>query len=130
NVAGDTQPKDKSQDPGIEIPLTRIPDCEPAMDTALAAGETPIMLGNADFTYAFPLQMIQNQLEGLDQVKDWIYQKDGATYDLPSSVEAAAKLQQWAEKGYFPADVNAIDYATAIGSFTSGEGVFHFSGDW
>src|SRR5690606_30098062 len=130
NVTGVYYNKAKAEELGIEIPVETIADLEAAMDTALAAGETPIMLGNADFTYAFPLQMIQNQLEGLDQVKDWIYQKDGATYDLPSSVEAAAKLQQWAEKGYFPADVNAIDYATAIGSFTSGEGVFHFSGDW
>ncbi len=130
NVTGVYYNKAKAEELGIEIPIATIADLEAAMDKAVAAGETPIMLGNADFTYAFPLQMIQNQLEGLDQVKDWIYQKDGATYDLPSSVEAAAKLQEWSEKGYFPKDVNAIDYATAVGSFTGGEGLFHFSGDW
>ena len=130
NVTGVYYNKAMAQELGIEIPLTSIADFEAAMDTARDAGETPIMVGNADFTYAFPLQMIQNQLEGLDQVKDWIYQGEGATYDIPSSVEAAAKLQAWAEAGYFPDDVNAIDYATAIGSFTQGEGLFHFSGDW
>src|SRR5690606_12462628 len=130
NVTGVYYNKAMADSLGITIPLTSIADFEAAMDTALAAGETPIMLGNADFTYAFPLQMIQNQLDGLDQVKDWIYQKDGATYDIPSSAEAAAKLQAWAEAGYFPEDVNAIDYAGAIGRFTQGEGLFHFSGDW
>lgn len=130
NVTGVYYNKAMAESLGIEIPLRSIGDFEAAMDTALAAGELPIMLGNADFTYAFPLQMIQNQLDGLDQVKDWIYQAEDATYDIPSSVEAASVLQEWAEKGYFPDDVNAIDYATAIGRFTEGEGLFHFSGDW
>ncbi|NLF05584.1 MAG: carbohydrate ABC transporter substrate-binding protein [Actinomycetales bacterium] len=130
NVTGVYYNKAKAEDLGIEIPIETISDLEAAMDAALDAGELPSMLGNADFTFAFPLQMIQNQLDGLDQVKDWIYQEPDATYDLPSSVEAAGKLQEWAEKGYFPEDANAIDYATAMGRFTGGEGLFHFNGDW
>lgn len=130
NVTGVYYNKAKAEALGIEIPVTTLADLEAAMEKAKAAGEIPVMLGNQDFTYAFPLQMIQNQLDGLDQVKDWIYQVEGATYDIPSSVEAAAKLQDWARKGYFPEDLNAIDYATAIGRFTDDEGLFHFNGDW
>ena len=63
-------------------------------------------------------------------INEWIYQKDGATIDTPTNLEAAQHLQQWIEAGYFPEDVNAIEYADSISRFTKGEGVFTFNGDW
>ena len=54
----------------------------------------------------------------------------GATIDTPSNLTAAQHLEQWVKNGYFPADVNAIDYATAMSRFIGGQGLFLFNGDW
>lgn len=39
-------------------------------------------------------------------------------------------LESWIKKGYFPPDINAIEYTDAADRFTKGEGVFTFNGDW
>jgi raffinose/stachyose/melibiose transport system substrate-binding protein len=63
-------------------------------------------------------------------LNEWIYQKEGATIDTPTNLEAAQHLQQWIEAGYFPEDVNAIEYTDSNARFAGGEGVFTFNGDW
>ncbi|RDJ93089.1 hypothetical protein B4Q13_24345, partial [Lacticaseibacillus rhamnosus] len=60
---------------------------------------------------------------------DWIFQKQGATIDTPTNLTAAQHLQQWVQAGYFPKDVNAIEYTDANSRFGKGEGVFMFNGD-
>jgi len=115
---------------GITSVPTTMAEFEADLAKAKAAGEVPIMVGNQDFNAAFPLQAVQNQLSGLDQLKSWIYDDADATYQLDSSVQAATTIQDWATKGYFPDDVNAVDYATSVGRFAQGEGVFMINGDW
>ena len=63
-------------------------------------------------------------------INEWIYQKEGATIDTPTNLEAAKHLEQWIKAGYFPEDVNAIEYADSNARFGKGEGVFTFNGDW
>ncbi|WP_159808687.1 ABC transporter substrate-binding protein [Cellulomonas citrea] len=115
---------------GITSVPTTLADFEADLAQAKAAGQVPIMVGNQDFNGAFPLQAVQNQFDGLDKLKSWIYDDAGATYQLDSSVQAATTIQDWASKGYFPDDVNAIDYATSVGRFAQGQGVFMINGDW
>ncbi|MCG2797608.1 MAG: ABC transporter substrate-binding protein [Cellulomonas sp.] len=115
---------------GITSVPTTLEEFEADLAKAKAAGEVPIMVGNQDYNGAFPLQAVQNQLEGLDSLKSWLYDSADATYQLDSSVEAATTIQDWATQGYFPDDVNAIDYATSVGRFAQGEGVFMINGDW
>ena len=43
---------------------------------------------------------------------------------------AATHLEQWIKNGYFPPDINAIEYTDANARFGKGEGVFIFNGDW
>ena len=59
-----------------------------------------------------------------------IFQKPGATIDTPENLLAAQHLQRWIENGYFPPDINAIEYTDANARFGQGEGVFIFNGDW
>jgi raffinose/stachyose/melibiose transport system substrate-binding protein len=63
-------------------------------------------------------------------INDWIYNKPGATIDTPSNLIAAQHLEKWIQAGYFPTDINAIEYTDAIARFEKGEGVFLFNGDW
>lgn len=63
-------------------------------------------------------------------INDWIYQKQGATIDTPSNLDATRHLEKWIKGGYFWKDVNAVDYATMMSRFIKGDGLFMFNGDW
>jgi raffinose/stachyose/melibiose transport system substrate-binding protein len=39
-------------------------------------------------------------------------------------------VREWADAGYFPSDINAIDYASFVTRFQEGEGLFTFNGNW
>lgn len=130
NTTGLYYNKAKAEELGLTMPPATIDELEAMMATAAEAGEVPMMVGNADFTVAFPYQMVQNQQSGLDALKEWIYVAPEATFELDSSVAAAETIQEWAGAGYFPDDLNAIDYATMVGRFTGGEGLFMPNGDW
>ena len=79
---------------------------------------------------AFPLQNLMAAYGPTEPINDWIFQKPDATIDTPANLTAAEHLQQWVEAGYFPEDVNAIEYTDANARFGKGEGVFMFNGDW
>ena len=79
---------------------------------------------------AFPLQNLMAAYGPTQPINDWIFQKPGATIDTPANLEAAEHLEQWIKAGYFPADVNAIEYTDANARFSGGEGLFIFNGDW
>ena len=79
---------------------------------------------------AFPLQALMASVGPVGPINDWIFQKKGATIDTPSNLDAAQHLEQWIKSGYFPKDINAIEYTDAASRFTKGEGVFTFNGDW
>ena len=48
----------------------------------------------------------------------------------PENEEAATKLQDWAEKGYFTKDFNGIGYDPAWQQFAKGDGPFLIAGTW
>ena len=79
---------------------------------------------------AFPLQNLMAVYGPVGPINDWIFQKAGASIDTPSNLKATQHLQTWIEKGYFPPDINAIEYTDSNARFTKGEGVFTFNGDW
>jgi raffinose/stachyose/melibiose transport system substrate-binding protein len=65
-----------------------------------------------------------------DPINDWIFNAEGATIVTDSNLLAAQHLEQWIQNGYFPTDINAIEYTDAAARFGAGEGVFTFNGDW
>jgi raffinose/stachyose/melibiose transport system substrate-binding protein len=79
---------------------------------------------------AFPLQQLMAAYGPVDPINEWIFGKAGATIDTPSNLIAAQHLEEWIKAGYFPADINAIEYTDAAARFGAGEGVFTFNGDW
>jgi raffinose/stachyose/melibiose transport system substrate-binding protein len=79
---------------------------------------------------AFPLQNLMAAYGPVGPINDWIFQKPDATIDTPSNLLAAQHLEKWIKAGYFPSDINAIEYTDAASRFTKGEGVFTFNGDW
>jgi raffinose/stachyose/melibiose transport system substrate-binding protein len=118
---------------GMTEPPKTVAEFEALLAAAKAAGLQPIMewgSAKSGMGLAFPLQNLMAAYGPVEPINDWIFQKAGATIDTPANLIAAQHLQDWIEKGYFPSDINAIEYTDAANRFGSGEGVFTFNGDW
>lgn len=115
---------------GIEEPPTTIAEMEEMMEAAKAAGELPIMAGDSDGVVNFVVQALMNQYADQDEFLSWMFNEPGATYATEGNIQGAEKVREWADKGYFPSDINAIDYFTFVTRFSEGEGLFTFNGNW
>jgi raffinose/stachyose/melibiose transport system substrate-binding protein len=118
---------------GMTQPPQTLDEFDALLAKAKAAGLLPIMQwgsAKSGMGLAFPLQALMASLGSTQPINDWIFQKPGATIDTPSNLQAAQHLQQWITNGYFPTDINAIEYTDAADRFTKGEAVFTFNGDW
>jgi raffinose/stachyose/melibiose transport system substrate-binding protein len=118
---------------GMARPPKTVAEFEALLAKAKAAGLLPIMQwgsAKSGMGLAFPLQNLMAAFGPVGPINDWIFQKKGATIDTPSNLVAAKRLEQWIKNGYFPPDINAIEYTDAAARFTKGEGVFTFNGDW
>ncbi len=105
--------KEQAAQIGMTEPPATLAEFEDLLAKAKDAGLLPIMQWNDAASgggLAFPLQNIMASLGPTTPINEWIYQKEGATIDTPTNLEAAQHLQQWIEAGYFPEDVNAIGY--------------------
>ena len=118
---------------GMTQPPQTLDEFESLLAKAKTAGLLPIMewgSAKSGMGLAFPLQALMASLGPTGPINDWIFQKKGATIDTPSNLQAAQHLQQWITNGYFPKDINAIEYTDSNARFVKGEGVFTFNGDW
>ncbi len=118
---------------GMKAPPKTLAEFESLLAKAKAAKLLPIMewgSAKSGMGLAFPLQAIMASVGPVGPINDWIFQKKGATINTPSNLKAAKVLEAWIKKGYFPPDINAIEYTDAADRFTKGEGVFTFNGDW
>jgi raffinose/stachyose/melibiose transport system substrate-binding protein len=118
---------------GMAQPPKTLDEFESLLAKAKAAGLLPIMewgSAKSGMGLAFPLQALMASLGPTQPINDWIFQKKGATIDTPDNLKAAQHLEQWIKNGYFPPDINAIEYTDSNARFTKGEGVFTFNGDW
>ncbi len=120
-----------------QIGMTEPPKTLDELDALLAkakqAGLQPIMQwgsAKSGMGLAFPLQALMASMGPVDPINQWIFQKSGATIDTSSNLQAAQRLEQWIKDGYFPSDINAIEYTDSNARFVKGEGVFTFNGDW
>ncbi len=118
---------------GMTEPPKTLAEFDALLAAAKEAGLQPIMewgSAKSGMGLAFPLQNLMAAYGPVEPINDWIFQKPGATIDTPSNLEAAQHLERWIQAGYFPPDINAIEYTDAAARFTQGEGVFTFNGDW
>jgi raffinose/stachyose/melibiose transport system substrate-binding protein len=118
---------------GMTEPPKTVAEFEDLLAKAKAAGFLPIMQwgsAKSGMGLAFPLQNLMAAYGPVGPINDWIFQKSGATIDTPTNLTAAQHLEQWIKNGYFPPDINAIEYTDANARFGKGEGVFIFNGDW
>jgi multiple sugar transport system substrate-binding protein/raffinose/stachyose/melibiose transport system substrate-binding protein len=115
---------------GIDSPPETMDELEEDLATAKAGGVVPIMAGDKDGVVNFVVQAAMNQYADKDEFLSWMFNEPGSSYDTAGNVEGAEKIREWADAGYFPSDVNAIDYFTFVSRFSGGEGLFAFNGNW
>ena len=115
---------------GITSTPKSVAELEEQMALAKAAGILPIMAGDKDGVVNFVVQAAMNQYADPKEMMDWILNVPGATYDTPGNVKGAELIRKWADAGYFPTDINAIDYPSFVTRFLEGEGLFTFNGNW
>lgn len=115
---------------GINSVPATIDELEGDLQKAKDAGVLPVQTGMQDGVGTFVLQALINQYGDKQKLIDWMFNKSGATFDTPASLKGATKFQDWATKGYLPADVNAINYTTMVANFTAGQGLFMWDGNW
>ncbi len=125
--------KEQAAQIGMTEPPATLAEFEDLLAAAKAADLLPIMQwgsAKSGMGLAFPLQALMASVGPVGPINDWIFQAPGATIDTELNLEAAQHLQTWIENGYFPPDINAIEYTDANARFGQGEGVFIFNGDW
>jgi len=122
--------KDKAAAIGMNEPPGTVEEFEALLAASEAAGETALMASNQDGLVAYAYQGLANQFADRDALGQWIYTAADATFDMDGTRQAAEDIQRWAEEGYFPDGVNALNQDQVLGQFIEGEGVFYYSGNW
>jgi raffinose/stachyose/melibiose transport system substrate-binding protein len=100
---------------------------------SLPADEPVIALGNKDQYAALHLWGgIQGAYMPAQDVRDWIFQHDGATFDTEGNLTSLQKLKEWADKNYFgkPDQYNSRNDNDAAIAFSKGEGAMLIAGNW
>ncbi|WP_253915772.1 ABC transporter substrate-binding protein [Streptomyces sp. NRRL S-31] len=115
---------------GLSGSPSTIAELERWMAKAKAAKILPVQIGMQDGVGTFALQALINQYGDKADLVDWMFNKPGATFDTEASLKGATIFKKWADAGYFPSDVNAINYTTMVSNFQAGEGLLMFDGNW
>jgi raffinose/stachyose/melibiose transport system substrate-binding protein len=115
----------------VAQPPRTFAELEEQLAAAKDRGEVPISFGNLDkWPGIHEFQAVQNEFAPADQVRDFVFARDGASFATPENEEAAAKLQEWAEAGYFTKNFNGVGYDPAYKQFAGGAGPFLIAGTW
>jgi raffinose/stachyose/melibiose transport system substrate-binding protein len=115
----------------VSTPATTFADFEQQLQDAKDAGDVPIAFGNLDkWPGIHEYQTVQGQFVDKEAIRDFVFAREGATFASPENEEAAAKIQEWAEKGYFTPDFNGTGYDPAWQQFAKGKGRFLIAGTW
>jgi len=115
---------------GLSGAPSTIAELERWMAKAKAAEILPVQIGMQDGVGTFALQALINQYGDKADLVDWMFNKPGATFDTKASLKGATTFKKWADAGYFPSDVNAINYTTMVSNFQAGKGLLMFDGNW
>ena len=115
---------------GGEVPVT-FADLEALFQQFLDAGEIPIAFGNLEGTPAIhPYSEIQNLYVDMAYLDNFVYGRNNVSFATPENERAAAKLQEWAQKGYFTPDYSGIGYDDSWQAFKGGQGATMITGSW
>ncbi len=117
-------------DNGIQVPTT-FAELEDAMETLQENGVTPLVFGNLDQWPAIHLYgAIHGTMTTRDYLDGLIYRRGNQSWDTDEIKRAAAKLQEWDEKGFLQQGYEGLSSDDAWPLFAQGGGGMLLQGSW
>jgi raffinose/stachyose/melibiose transport system substrate-binding protein len=115
----------------VATPPTTLTEFEAALDSAKAAGDTPIMFGNLEkWPGIHNFESVLGQTAPKEAIRDFVFSRNEPSFDTPEFQAGAAKIKEWVDKGYFNKDFNGKDYDPAWQDFAKGKSAFLIAGTW
>ncbi len=115
----------------VPTPPTTLTEFEAALQSAKDAGDTPILFGNLDkWPGIHNFESVLGQTADKQAIRDFVFARDGASFDNPEFQAGAAKIKEWVDKGYFNEDFNGLGYDPAWADFAKGKSHFLIAGTW
>ena len=115
----------------VSTPPATLDEFEQSLKDAKQDGDIPIQFGNLD---AWPgiheYETLLAQTANKDDVRNFVFAREGASFDTPEFRDAATKLRQWVDAGYFTPDFNGTGYDPAWQRFAQGKGRYLIAGTW
>jgi raffinose/stachyose/melibiose transport system substrate-binding protein len=130
-VVGVYYHKDVFAELGLKVPTT-YDEFEALLKTLKDAGKTPIVFGSLDGWPAIhEYGAIEHAFSKPDEIENFIYRREGGTFDTEGNLKAAEKLVEYVEAGHFSEGFAGMDYDNATTSaFLNGDGVMWITGSW
>ena len=128
NVEGFWYNKDLFEQAGVEAPTTW-DEFETVLATLHEAGIQPLSCGAGDkwgatrLVNAYTVRLLGNNAMTVAANNDVKYTDEGY-------VEGAAKIQEWADKGYFGEGVTTVDMNTAGTMLCTDQAAIFYNGSW
>jgi raffinose/stachyose/melibiose transport system substrate-binding protein len=115
----------------VNEPPATLEEFEQSLADAKREGDVPIQFGNLDqWPGIHEYETVLSRTADKQQVRDFVFARDGASFDTPEFRSAAEKVQGWAEDGYFTPDFNGTGYDPAWQAFAKGKGRYLIAGTW
>lgn len=117
-------------DNSLEVPTT-LEEFETLLGALREAGVEPIVFGNLDKWQAIHLF---GEIQGTNTTREFldglIYRRGDADFSDPSILEAANKVIEWNEAGYFMEGFDGVSGDDALALFQTGVGGLLLQGSW
>ena len=123
--------RDIFEEHGLSIPTT-FEEFESLAQTLIDAGVTPIVFGSLDGWPAIhEYGALQNVYATLEELDALIFRFEDGTFDTEANLQAAQKLVEWVNNGYFSEGFEGMDYDNATTSaFVNRQGAMWLTGSW
>lgn len=130
-VVGVYYHRDIFEEHGLEIPTT-LEEFESVAQTLVDAGVTPIIFGSLDGWPAIhEYGAVQNAYTTTEALDNLIFRFEEGTFADEANLQAAQKMMEWVERGFFSEGFEGMDYDNATTSgFINKEGAMWITGSW
>ena len=115
----------------VSKPPRTLEEFEQSLAEAKRAGDIPIQFGNLDkWPGIHEYETVLGQTAEKEKVRDFVFAREGASFEEPGFEDAAKTIQGWADDGYFTPDFNGTGYDPAWQQFAKGKGRYVIAGTW
>jgi raffinose/stachyose/melibiose transport system substrate-binding protein len=113
----------------VSEPPRTLEEFEQSLAEAKRAGDIPIQFGNLDkWPGIHEYETVLGQTAEKEKVRDFVFAREGASFEEPGFEDAAKTIQGWADDGYFTPDFNGTGYDPAWQQFAKGKGRYVIAG--